>query len=212
MSTPTHHIPESWLVASAAGTLPEAEAVLVATHVTLCARCRSDLSLAEEIAAGSLRSADPAELDPTGLAAVLARLDDPDPETPTPVDSCLPWPVLKHTGPLEAIDWTWCAPWVRGVALPHTTDGLPLQLITMKAGAHLPHRHAGSEAAVILQGGWQDETGHYERGDAFFAEPSDTLHDQRIDEGLPCVALVLNEQRGQLDGIRGVIARAFFKV
>lgn len=213
MSTPVHHLPEAWLVAMAAGTLGEAESVVVATHITLCPQCRNDLALAEEIAAGAMNKAPEVAMNPGGLDALLARLDEPAPPEPVfPTDPVLPWPILQHTGPLAQVKWKSLGPWVSGIDMPHQSVGLPLRLVRLSAGVYLPHRHVGSEAAVILAGGWTDETGHYQRGDAFYAEPSDHVHEQRIDEGPPCIALVLNEQRGKVDGFLGLLAKAFFKV
>ena len=42
---PQHHMPEAWLVDYAAGTLDEANALLVACHAALCPTCRETLRL-----------------------------------------------------------------------------------------------------------------------------------------------------------------------
>lgn len=213
---PHHHVPDDWLVAFANGTLPEAEALVLATHLTLCPLCRSRLDVAEELAAAALTTPDaPAVPAPAGeLDALLQRLDEPTPEpSAPPTDPVLPLPVLQHTGPLADVSWQWLAPGIRGVDLPLPTTGLPLRLIRMRAGTALPHRHAGSEAGVILAGGWDDQFGTYRRGDAAFLPAElDGVHEQRIHDDEDCVALVLNEAKGIVDGLAGPLARLLFKI
>ncbi len=221
---PSHHVPDEWVVAAANGTLSPAERVVFATHSTLCPICRARLEVAEALASRVLDTpvntgssdGNPAFVpNPPGeLEALLARLDEPEPPPPAlPDDPVLPWPVLEHTGPLASVSWSWLAPGIRGFDLPFETSGLPLRLIRMNAGTALYHRHAGAEAGVILAGGWDDQFGTYRRGDAAFL-PADIegVHEQRIHDDEDCVALVLNEARGIVDGLAGPIAKLLFKI
>ncbi|MCB9673614.1 MAG: zf-HC2 domain-containing protein [Alphaproteobacteria bacterium] len=214
MTAPTHHLPEDWLIAYAGGGLTEAQCVVVATHLTLCPACRQTLAIAEEAAASTLMRAE-APLDPAGLDALMARLDEPEaPEPPAPVDAVLPWPVLRFTGPLAGQPWKWLGPGVHGVDLPQPTDGLPLRLIRMRAGARMPHRHEGFESGVVLAGGWDDEYGTYRRGDAtVYAPDTHPTHDQRIHDDADCIAIVLNESRAVVEGrLFGPLARLLFRI
>ncbi|MEZ4323352.1 MAG: cupin domain-containing protein [Myxococcota bacterium] len=216
MSAPQHHLPDDWFVALASGTLAEAESLLAATHLTYCPTCRDRLALAEVAAARALEAAGPVDLDPGGLDALLARLDEPEPEPAVPqtADPVLPWPVLRITGPLASLRWSWLAPGVRGVDLPVPTTGLPMRLVQMRAGVQMNHRHAGTESGVVLAGGWTDEYGTYGRGDATFCDPElQPVHHQRIHDDADCIALVLNEQRALMDNpLFTPIARMLFKI
>lgn len=215
-----HHLPADWLVAYANGSLAPAECVLVATHLTLCPTCRAVQAMAETAASGALTQATPVPLDPGGLDGLLARLDLPE-EAPAarPVHApasglLVPRPVLDLLDrPFEALPWRWLAPFVRGVDLPVPTDGLPLRLVEMSAGAHMPHRHAGNEAGVILQGGWTDQLGHFGRGDVAISTPELGVHDQRIDLGVSCIALVLNDAPAiPANPVAALFARWFFQI
>ena len=142
-------------------------------------------------------------------------LDEPEgPEPPPPVDAVLPWPVLRFTGPLAGQPWKWLGPGVHGVDLPQPTDGLPLRLIRMRAGARMPHRHEGFESGVVLAGGWDDEYGTYRRGDAtVYAPDTHPTHDQRIHDDEDCIAIVLNESRAVVEGrLFGPLARLLFRI
>lgn len=193
---PREHLPQDWVVAWAAGTLPPAEGLLCAAHLTLCPACRQAVEVAECGGAAVLAAEPEVALDPSGFDALLARLDEPSDEEAPPApggDGVLPWPVLQQTGPLEGLAWQWLAPWTYGVDLDVPTAGLPLRLVRMSAGAYLPHRHQGAEIGLILQGGWSDAAGHHGRGDLAFVEVDGEVHHQRIDADQDCIALVLNE-------------------
>lgn len=217
MTAPVHHLPADWLIAYANGSIGSAEAVLVATHLTLCPPCRERAAIAETAAAQALTAASPMDLDPAGLDAVLARLEDPEDPEPTPPAArshpVLPRPVLELVGDVDRLPWRWLAPGIRGVDLPVPTDGLPLRIVEMAAGIHLPHRHAGHEAGIVLQGGWTDQTGHYGRGDVAVFTPDIGVHDQRIDDGVPCVALILNDAPAIPENpVAALFARWFFQI
>lgn len=192
-----HHLPGDWLAAWSAGTLDEARELLVATHLTLCPACRAEVAHADRLAGRQLSDAAEVALEPGGLDRLLARLDEPPPEVVRP-DSPWPAPVASF---VEGETWRWLAPFTWGIDLPHTTDGeLPLRLVWMRPGARLRHANTGVERAVVLQGGWSDEHGHFVRGDVAISDHLG-LHDQRIDPGEPCVALVLNDRRAELPGL-----------
>ncbi len=193
--TPREHLPDDWIVAYAAGTLSPAEAVVAATHLTLCPTCRHADDLARAAAASELARGPEVALDAASVDELMGRLDDADDDEPPPQgsDPVLPWPVLRLCGPIADLRWRWLAPYTSGVDLPVPTSGLPLRLVRMRAGARMPHRHTGREVGVVLQGGWTDQWGHHERGDVALNEDLEHVHEQVIDPGVDCVTLVLND-------------------
>lgn len=185
---PRHHLPMEWIVAEAAGTNEAPLSVLVAVHVTLCPQCRRQLDHAEKVAAGVLAEVEPIQPEPGDLEALLARLDEP---VQAPLrDDRFPAPLAPF---VNGGDWRRLAPRLHHIDLEISTPtGHPMRLLKMAAGAHLPHRDGGEERAVVLQGGWSDASGHYERGDVYHHLGLDH-HDQRVDPGVDCIALLYND-------------------
>ena len=70
-----HHLTEDRLMGYAAGTLPEAFNIVVASHVSMCDDCRAALESYEAIGGAVLEDRGVAMAE-DGLAACLARLDD----------------------------------------------------------------------------------------------------------------------------------------
>ena len=68
MNSISHHTPDAMLAAYAAGNLPHPFAVVIATHVSMCAECRAALE-AHQAAGGVV-------LDETEGAALSDRLRD----------------------------------------------------------------------------------------------------------------------------------------
>lgn len=191
----TRHPPEDWLLAHAAGTLDEARDLLVAVHLLSCPQCRGLVAEAETLGGAALGASTPSDPAPDGLEQLLARLDAEPPvvEAPRSPPGRPGMPAL--VAPWADGTWSWLAPGTWGIDLPHATDGeLPLRLIWMRAGTKLPHRHRGDEAAIVLSGGWTDQYGHVGPGDLHVTTDRDQ-HDQVIDRGEPCVALVLAERK-----------------
>lgn len=197
MSTPTHHLPEPLLAAFATGAASHPLDVLVATHLALCPHCRGKVDQLDALG-GALLAVDPGLAPSPGFhEALMARLDEPapPPEKP-PLDPSgrLPAPLYALTGDLDAIRWSWAGPGLSTFDLAPRPVGLPLRLMRFAPGHVVPvHDHAGEERAVVLQGGWTDQNGHFGRGDWCQVARTERGHRQVIDEGQPCLALVLND-------------------
>ena len=73
-----HHLSDQLLMAYAAGSLPEAFSLVVATHVSLCDECRARAE-AYEAVGGAVLEAETAPMSDASLEACLARLDAPAP-------------------------------------------------------------------------------------------------------------------------------------
>ena len=79
-----HHPSEATLAAYAAGTLPEALALVAATHLGQCGACRGSLRTLEATGGALLADLAPVPLSVDALDRLLTRLDDPPPP-PAPV-------------------------------------------------------------------------------------------------------------------------------
>ncbi len=71
-----HHLSDPLLMGYAAGTLPEAFSLVVATHVSLCDDCRARLEAFEAVG-GAVLESETAAMSEASLDACLARLTTP---------------------------------------------------------------------------------------------------------------------------------------
>ncbi len=178
----THHPDLSLLTAYASGQLSDAQALAVATHVSLCPLCRSRQSQLQAMAGSLLEELPAAPVSADLLSRTLARLDSaaPAPQSslaspgptagsdaaaglPTPLRSLLPDGLPKR--------WTWIAPGLKQATLARRPDGSIVALHHIRAGARVPsHTHEGDEITVVLRGSFSDEKGLYRHGDFVFAD------------------------------------------
>lgn len=192
-----HHIPDRLIRAYVAGSLPKSFATVVAAHVSLCDDCRAQLA-AEELAAGAiLDSLEPAPA-PEGDAALserlLARLD----ESPELSDEAPPARQGIYPGPVAAAlkgrppRWSRLGAGVRQMILEGDREG-SVRLLYIPPGVAVPeHSHGGLELTMVLQGSFDDETGHYGVGDVEVAD--ETLeHTPIAGPGAPCIALAATD-------------------
>ncbi|MCE8470988.1 transcriptional regulator, partial [Rhodovulum sulfidophilum] len=71
----THHLNDALLMSYAAGSLPEAFSLVVATHVSLCDECRARLAGFEAVGGAVLEAEEPAAaMAEDSLAATLRRI------------------------------------------------------------------------------------------------------------------------------------------
>ena len=64
------------------------------------------------------------------------------------------------------------------------------EFLYMKPGSQTPlHTHQGSEATLVLDGGFEDEMGHYEFGD-FILNDRKVVHRPRSEQGCLCFAVL----------------------
>lgn len=189
-----HHLTDTLLMGYAAGTLPEAFNLVVASHVSMCDDCRASLESYEALGGAVLeeRGVDMAE---DGLAACLARLDDtPTRERPVkPAAGTLPAPLRDYVGgDVDAIRWRPVGGGVKQAILA-TSDKASARLLFIPAGAAVPdHGHRGTELTMVLQGAFSDETDRFARGDVEVAD-EDLEHMPVADIGEDCICLAVTD-------------------
>ncbi|WP_375173831.1 ChrR family anti-sigma-E factor [Pseudooceanicola sp.] len=192
-----HHLTENLLMGYAAGTLPEAFNLIVASHVSMCDDCRAALESYEALGGAVLEERGVAMAE-TGLADCLARLDDVP--TPAPVarkapvsDGTLPAPLRDYVGgDVDAIRWRHVGGGVKQAILS-TSDSASARLLFIPAGAAVPdHGHRGMELTMVLQGAFADETDRFARGDVEIAD-EDLEHMPVADIGEDCICLAVTD-------------------
>ena len=227
MSMPTHHVSDDLLLAYAAGTATEAESLLVASHLTLCPQCRNRVAELEAIGGSLLESAAPDPVDSSMLSAIMARIDNEDavdrpgiaPVVTRPRESrfgssdiLLPRPLLSYlqTG-LD--DVPWCSV-KRGIdQFPLAVGGSEARakLIRIRAGVGVPaHTHGGTELTLVLSGGFQDERGHFLRGDVAVAD-EEIEHRPVADDDGDCLCLTVLDAPLRLTGTFGRFLNPFVR-
>lgn len=227
MTMPTHHPGDTLLIDYAGGALGEGVSLAVATHLALCPACRLTVAEMEAIGGALLEEIEPDELDPGCLESVLARLDDRPPlprcaprpaprRTPLPASRCtapplLPEPLRRYVGPdLGALRWT---PMIPGMACADiaTLGTARVRLARLKGGVAIPqHTHCGLELTLVLDGGFSDELGQFQRGDLSVADES--LDHRPVSDPEGCLCLWVTDGALRLTGPIGRLLNPFVRL
>jgi putative transcriptional regulator len=218
-SHPTHHPSEARLLDYVAGSMAEPMALLVATHLALCPRCRREANELEELGGALFEELEPAPFVEDGLARVFARLERQDeevddlalplgaagePDLPEPLRSCI-------GGPLASLSWRRLGPLGQATLLPHY-PGMTTRLLSIRAETAMPrHTHEGGELTLVLRGAFHDTTGHYLRGDVAEAD-SEVDHRPIVDEGADCLCLAVTDAPLKLTGRLGRLVNPFVRL
>ena len=213
MTEITHHPTEALLLAHAAGTLPEAFDLVVATHLTLCDRCRAEVAAYEEVGGRLLDAAAAVPVAPGGAARALARAKS----APAPLDapvapSSLPRPLADWAMPGGAeIRWRPLGGGVRQAVLD-TGPGPTARLLSIPGGREMPHHgHGGIELTMVLDGAYRDEDGRFARGDVEIAD-EDTHHRPVAEPGATCLCLAVTDARLKFRGLLPRIVQPFLGI
>lgn len=197
--TINHHLDDATLMSFVAGSLPDALAAVAAAHVSMCARCRREVGLHEQVGAALMQNIAPAELKRTAPQLAAAGVGR---EQPVPRREIMPLERLIG-GTLDDVRWRWIGPGLWNSRLLDGGRG-NLQLIKAAPGAKVPeHTHRGGELTLVLRGALIDETGTYKRGDVSDLDES-VEHNPVADGEQGCICLIANEQPTRF---RGVLAR-----
>nr|WP_158965241.1 ChrR family anti-sigma-E factor [Chachezhania sediminis] len=173
-----HHLPDDLLMAYAAGSLPEAFSLLVATHLSMCDRCRAAAESYDAVGGALLEDVPEAAMSEASLAATLAMLQAPDPKPARRAktrDSAftLPQPLADYAGSrLSDIRWR---PVGMGVkqAILRTSRTATARMMHIPPGVAMPdHGHHGMEMTLVLDGAFSDAFGLYRAGDIAVADAS----------------------------------------
>lgn len=190
-----HHLTDDLLMAYAAGSLPEAFDLMVATHISLCDHCRARVESFDAVGGHVLGEQDTVTMDQGSLAATMALIAQGAPMAkPTrPACSVLPAPLQDYVGgDVNAIRWRSIGMGVKQAILP-TTREATARLLFIPAGAAVPdHGHNGIELTMVLQGAFSDEVDHFARGDVEIAD-EDLEHTPVADMAEDCICLAVTD-------------------
>jgi len=182
----------------AAGSLDEAFATVVATHLASCAECRSRLRETEEIGGNLLEAIDAVPLDAAAFERAMSKLNEPVEQTldePEQRKPSLSRPLARLVGGgLDDVAWKTVAPGVAMHRLPTSKAARgSLTLLKIAPGKKIPeHGHGGTEITLVLTGSYRDAFGRFGPGDV--ADLDENIeHQPMVDSSEPCICLVATE-------------------
>ena len=163
----------------AAGNLPLAQAACVSAHMNYCEQCQRSASQLQDLGAVMFESQQGVPVSDVQLEAVLARLDDAPPlgyaKPETGAVGRTP-AILQRLMSGDFSDLIW-KKITRSLSISYLKTGDPnyeFALYHIKAGGKIPeHTHRGTEMTLVLEGGFSDADGRYDRGDFIFRQATD---------------------------------------
>ncbi|PYE84920.1 ChrR family anti-sigma-E factor [Pseudoroseicyclus aestuarii] len=215
---PKHHPTESLLMAHAAGALPEALDLAVATHLAFCDICRADAAAHEALGGALLDAAPEGGLSRPAegsLARTLARAHampaEPE-QAPRPSPDALPQPLSDWIGPnFSDIRWRRIGGGVAQAPI-RTRSGGSAYLLRIPGGVAVPdHGHRGTELTLVLSGAFSDKVSRFGPGDIEVADPA-LEHTPTAEPGPPCICLAATDARLRFNSFLPRVAQRLFGI
>lgn len=213
--TVTHQVTDGLLTAYAAGTLPEAFSLVVASHVSLCDEARVRLGALEAVGGALLEDIGAAPMSHGSLEATMRRIADRATQPPAPPRKrcdVLPDPLVDYVGgDLASVKWRPIGMGARQAILKSAGDA-DVRLLYIPAGAELPdHGHRGTELTLVLKGAFIDGAHRFARGDLEVAD-EDLEHTPVADIGEDCICLAATDAPLRFKGLAPRLAQPFLRI
>lgn len=210
-----HHLTDQLLMAYAAGELPEAFNLVVATHVSLCDECRVKLAAFEAVGGAMMENTETVAMSDDSLAACLDRIDglsQANARRPMRRSGVFPAPLADYVGGgPEQVKWRAVGMGVKQAMLP-TGRGASARLLYIPGGQAVPdHGHRGMELTMVLQGAFRDETDRFGRGDVEIADAS-MQHTPIAEDGEVCICLAVTDAPLRFNAIIPRLAQPFLGI
>ena len=192
-----HHLTDALLMGYAAGTLPEAFNLVVATHVSMCDSCRAALAEYDAVGGEVMLGSDPVAVTEGSFAATLALIDNAPPVDRRAArnwpNAVFPAPLREYVnGDADRVKWRRIGGGVQQMVLP-TSGGATARLLRIPAGMAVPdHGHRGLELTLVLQGAFTDETDRFGAGDVEVAD-EELNHTPVAEPGEDCICLAATD-------------------
>jgi putative transcriptional regulator len=203
-----HHPDDATIMAYAAGAVTEGFSLVLAAHMELCPHCRRRMAEASAVGGELLSEMQPVAMSESGFDKIWSRIEsDPVealPESQTPVSKDgIPGILTTYlAGDLETLQWRNLVPGIHQYFLKGVESGRgSVRLLSIAPGTTIPHHtHLGSELTLVIKGAYDDEIGHFKRGD--LADLDTSVHHQPVaasDE--PCICLIATDDKLHFSGI-----------
>lgn len=222
--TISHHPSDPLLLDYSVGSLAEASDLAMATHLTLCPRCRTDAGRLDAVGGLLLAAAGDAGGSDRTLAALMSRIAQPErapdstpefgtvPAAAAPLSGALPRPLCEAIGSdLDAVPWRRLGMGAYQHVIP-TRGPATARLLRIPAGRPVPeHTHRGLELTLVLRGAFSDATGTYARGDLQEADDS-LVHQPHAAPGEDCICLAVTDAPLRFKGWAARLVQPFLKI
>lgn len=210
-----HHLSDQLLMAYAAGQLPEAFNLVVATHVSLCDECRARSASFDAVGGALLEEAEEISMGEDALARTLARIEGlPQATRSEPLRGAgiFPAPLVDYVGgDLSAVRWRKVGGGVKQAILP-TGKVATARLLYIPAGTAVPdHGHRGMELTLVLQGAFADENDRFGRGDIEIAD-EEMEHTPVALAGEDCICLAATDAPLRFRGLLPRLAQPLLRI
>lgn len=206
-----HHIPERLLIAYAAGSLPKAFSLVVASHVSMCDSCRAALEAHYALGGALLDEEDVSDLSEGIKTDLMARLDEDAPDEPVfEREGPFPGPVVAALNG-STPRWRTLGGGVKQTILSADETG-SVRLLSIPAGQAVPdHGHSGLELTMVLQGAFEDETGRFGVGDVEVAD-DELEHTPKAAPGDTCICLAATDAPLRFNSFIPRVLQPFFGI
>jgi putative transcriptional regulator len=208
-------IPEEWVVSYAAGSLSEAHALVVASHIDYHPEIQKKLADAEAIGGLFLENNEITTVSDDMFDDILGRLDEEITSIPQKTDakseSDLPKSLMDYIdGDLYDLKWKAMGPGLSQVRLWTGPNDERLWILRAKAGTKVPmHDHRSLELTLVLQGSYQAGGERFKPGMIEVADEHTHNHQPIIDEGEECICLVVTEAPIKIHSLIGKVVQPF---
>lgn len=215
--TVKHILNEQLLMGYAAGILPEAFDLVVASHLSLSDESRAMLGGYEAIGGAVMEDSDAVEMGADALASVMGRIKSEGTVQTKPAikhakPGILPEPLQDYVGgDVDKIKWR---PLGGGVkqAILRTSGKAQARLLFIPAGAAVPdHGHRGTELTLVLQGAFSDEVDTFARGDIEIAN-EDLNHQPIASEDADCICLAATDAPLRFNSLIPRLLQPIFRI
>ena len=187
----THHLNEQLQMGYAAGVLPEAFNLVIASHLCLSDESRATQCCYDAVGGAVLDKCEKERMSVDALSATLHQIKTCACDTTAPkiCTGIFPEPLQGYIGEnLESIHWHGMGKGVRQANIP-TAKGACVRLLFVPAGQAVPdHGRQGTEITLVLQGIYTDLGERYNRGDIKITAP-DAPSQPVVENGQDCICL-----------------------
>ena len=199
----THHPDSRFLNDYAAGSLPAAQALCVATHLAYCPQCRAQINQLAGVGGALLEQLAPTTVSDNLFDRVMSRLEQhpsvsvqhkvPAQPLQTDDDGLLPDVIQKLARcNIASLSWRRISKALKLARLVTGDKRHESALYNIRAGGKIPpHRHKGIEITVVLRGSFSDHDGVYQNGDFIVREPGDHHHAPTATQDDDCLCLAV---------------------
>lgn len=209
-----HHVSDQLLMGYAAGQLPEAFSLVVATHLSLCDECRAATESFNAVGGALLERAGEAAMGEDALERALARIEGLTRVRPAPERAAgiFPAPLAGYMGgDLSAVRWQRVGGGVRQAILP-TGKEASARLFYIPAGTAVPdHGHRGMELTLVLQGAFADADESFGPGDLEISDQT-VEHTPVVLGGEDCICLAATDAPLRFRGLIPRLAQPFLRI